>query len=329
MSISRKRKKQVTSPVLLVGFRRPKETLRVFNKIKEAKPCKFYFYVDGPRNAEEKIQVDLVKEIASKVDWSCEFKTFFRTKNMGMVGLPEALKWFINNVGEGIALEDDVDPSLDAFRFCSELLEKYRDDTRIMCINGLNYQRGWSRDESSYYFSKYPTPKFFALWKRSLEVHDDTMKSYPHFVKNKYLSDIIKNKTERALVKKFLHDAHYLLPEAADARWMYSIFINNALAITPNKNLVRDTGFGKGAGHMKKIDSYFSLPIEKMSFPLKYPIVMIRDDVSDARYFRWLVKNKLKKHFLLKTRLYRLLESFAFYVQKGESVQSSKFKIEK
>src|SRR3972149_6652258 len=102
------------------------------------------------------------------------------------------------------------------------------------------------------------------------------MKFYLELIKKDYISDIIKNKLEKFLVKKFFYDAYHQIPEAADTHWVYSLFINNSLAITPTKNLVKDIGFGEDAGHTKKIDSYLSLPSERISFPLKHPEMMIR-----------------------------------------------------
>ncbi|HLC77855.1 MAG TPA: hypothetical protein VJH92_01910 [Candidatus Nanoarchaeia archaeon] len=295
------------APVLLFAFRRPESTKKVFEQIRIAKPSRYFLYVDGPRNNEEKIKVDLVKKIASNVDWPCEFKTFFRTSNAGINGGLDVMKWFIEKAVKGIILEDDAVPNQDFFRFCSDLLDKYKDDERIMYINGCNFQRGWSRDESSYYFSKYPHPKGFAIWKRSWDKYDYEMRYYLEFIKYNRIGDVTKNKIEKFILKKSLSDAYYKLPEAADIRWLFTLLTNNGLAITPNKNLVRDIGFEKDAEHMRKIDSYYSLPSESISFPLKHPKLMIRDDVSDVRHFRWLFTKKFKKHFLIKTWLYKLL----------------------
>jgi hypothetical protein len=298
----------ITAPVLLLAFRRPEETRRVFEQIRKARPKKYFLYIDGPRNEEEKKKVDLVKKIASSVDWPCEFKTFFRPKNMGMVYCKEGISWFFEHVEGGIILEDDAVPTPEFFRFCSELLEKYKDDNRIMWINGCNSQRGWIRDrEYSYYFSKCVHAKGLATWKRAHKLFDQDMKLYKEFIKKDYLKDVSRDKVERFLLKKSLKDAYYKIPEAVDTRWTFSILVNNGLTIIPNKNLVTDIGFGEGAGHTKEIDSYMSLPSERISFPLNHPQIILPDSVSDTRYFKWKFKNKLKKHFLLKTGICSLI----------------------
>ena len=58
-------------------------------------------------------------------------------------------------VEEGIVLEDDCLPHPSFFRFCEELLERYREDERIAMVSGDNFQFGRKRGDRSYYFSRY------------------------------------------------------------------------------------------------------------------------------------------------------------------------------
>ena len=51
------------------------------------------------------------------------------------------ITWVFENVDRAIILEHDCLPSQDFFRFCEELLEKYKDDERFMHISGDNFQQ--------------------------------------------------------------------------------------------------------------------------------------------------------------------------------------------
>ena len=44
----------------------------------------------------------------------------------------EAIDWFFGQEPEGIVLEDDCLPEQTFFRYCAELLERFREDPRVM-----------------------------------------------------------------------------------------------------------------------------------------------------------------------------------------------------
>ena len=128
--------------VLFLVFNRPDTTKQVFEAICKAKPPMLYVAADGPmaEKAGEREKCERVRRIATQVDWDCEVKTLFRKKNLGCrVGVSSAIDWFFENEKEGIILEDDCLPSQSFFWFCEELLERYRNDTRVMVISGITF----------------------------------------------------------------------------------------------------------------------------------------------------------------------------------------------
>src|SRR3989304_2636082 len=147
----------LTAPVLFLTFNRPEETKRVFEEIKKAKPKQLFIASDGPRESrpEEKIVItELRAHLLKNIDWRCKIKTLFRDKNFGCrKSVSGAIDWFFSHVEKGVILEDDCLPSQSFFRFCQELLERYKDDKRIMQISGTNVE-GISKIEESYFFSR-------------------------------------------------------------------------------------------------------------------------------------------------------------------------------
>jgi hypothetical protein len=123
-----------TVPVLFLVFNRIESTKRVFLEIGKAKPRKLFIASDGARENKEgeKEVVKQIREyILKNINWKCEVKTRFREKNLGCKNaVADGISWFFDNVEEGIILEDDCLPSQSFFRFCQEMLEKYRDDER-------------------------------------------------------------------------------------------------------------------------------------------------------------------------------------------------------
>ncbi|MBA4056200.1 MAG: nucleotide-diphospho-sugar transferase, partial [Marivirga sp.] len=159
------------TPVLLLIFNRPDTTRRVFEAIRKARPKRLFVAADGPRQhkPEDADRCAKARKIATDVDWECEVKTFFRDTNVGCGRGPSGgISWFFEHVDEGIILEDDCLPSPLFFRFCAELLERYRDDKRVMEIGGNTFMDEANRDkEYSYYFSSHNNIWGWATWKRA------------------------------------------------------------------------------------------------------------------------------------------------------------------
>lgn len=100
---------------------------------------RLYVAADGPRvdRAGEADRCAEVRRIATAVDWPCELRTLFHTKNLGCRGaVSGAITWFFEHEPEGIVLEDDCLPHPDFFPWCAAMLERYRDERRVMCVTG-------------------------------------------------------------------------------------------------------------------------------------------------------------------------------------------------
>src|SRR5262249_28027120 len=145
-------------PVLFLVFNRPETTARVMEAIRAVCPKRLYVAADGPRKGKsgEADRCAEARRIATRVDWPCQVRTLFREGNLGCRdAVSGAITWFFECESEGIILEDDCLPSIDFFRYCAELLERYRDDERVMAICGSAYADVPSDYPSSYYFSYY------------------------------------------------------------------------------------------------------------------------------------------------------------------------------
>ena len=143
------------TPILFLIFNRPDTTIEVFNRIKKIQPKYLFVAADGPRQDKigEKEMCEATRAIIEQIDWDCEVKTLFRESNLGCgKAVSEAISWFFVHNEMGIILEDDCLPDLSFFSFCENLLEKYKDDSRISTICASNYQLQ-NNTSNSYYFS--------------------------------------------------------------------------------------------------------------------------------------------------------------------------------
>lgn len=246
------------TPVLFLIFNRPEVTARVFEEIRQLKPSQLFIAADGarankPGEAEKCEQTRQV--VINNIDWNCEVKTLFRDDNIGCgKAVSGAITWFFDHVTEGIILEDDCLPNLSFFHFCQATLEHYRDNLQIMHVGGTNFQLK-SVSSHSYYFSNYFHIWGWATWKRAW----DTYKFDIEIASEQQLQYLLKkrfaNKYERRTwASTFRQMAHHYI-DTWDIQWMYSIFVNNGVGITPMVNMVSNIGFGADATHTHNTDS--------------------------------------------------------------------------
>ncbi|MGZ3767752.1 MAG: hypothetical protein ACXVA2_24025, partial [Mucilaginibacter sp.] len=267
----------LNTPVLFVVFNRPETTSLVFEAIRDAQPKYLYIASDGPRlnNDSDAEKCQIVRKIVANITWDCEVKTLFREENLGCgLGPVSAYDWFFKNEEEGIILEDDCLPDPSFFRYCQELLEKYRCDTRVMHISGSNFQKGWQNDHDySYYFSSYPHEWGWATWRRAWQLYDFGVERYPELIKKKYFKNYFGSLAERnyrlAKIKR-----SYNNPKANwwDYQWSFALFVNSGLSVIPNVNLIENIGFGSEATHtLSTTDKLKQNKARTLSFPLKHP----------------------------------------------------------
>jgi len=276
--------KRFETPILFITFRRPGTTKRVFDVIRHLKPAKLYVaqnYCDD-KKPEIIENWTSVRNIIENVEWDCEVKKLYRTQYLdAKSSISSAISWFFKHEPEGIILEDDCLPDMTFFRFCADLLEKYRNDDRIASISGNNFQFGRDRTNSSYYFSRYPHIWGWASWRRTWNNYDVDMKYWPEIRDSELLSYILKNKRSLDYWTEIFNRTYNGEIDTWDYQLTFTCWIQNQLNIIPNKNLVSNIGFGMGATHTKDICQYANMKTEKMHFPLNHPGYFIQDFISD------------------------------------------------
>jgi hypothetical protein len=284
--------------VLFVIFNRPETTRIVFEAIRQARPPRLYVSADGPRPQvdNDEIRCDEARAVIKKVDWPCEVRTLFREGNLGCgKALSSGITWFFDHEAEGIILEDDCLPSESFFGYCQELLCRYRNDTRVMHIGGNNFLRGWTNDGNvSYYFSLSGHIWGWASWARAWKKYDFSISKFEAIHRMGYFRRFFLNTIERYYrIRKFKQIVASRL-DTWDYQWDFARFINSGLAIVPIKNLVKNIGYGTSATHTKEGDhEYGNLEVNDLPLPLSHPPHVIRDRLSDEKYFRVLMSERI------------------------------------
>lgn len=263
------RKFEFKTPILLIAFNRLNTAKKSFGEIKKVKPRELFIMIDGARENRpgEKEKVDAVKNyIMKNITWKCKVKTLFREKNLGCrKAISSAISWFFENVEQGIIIEDDCIPSQSFFRFCQEMLEKYKNDERIAQICGTNIKTEINMSES-YLFSSTFNIWGWATWRRAWKKYDIHMKDWPS-LRLKSLS-FMRDYSLLDKVKSFrLYDLTYKNKiDTWDYQWDFICKINNFLSVIPQKNLIENIGFSDGAHTANGVSR--TIPRKNLKFPL-------------------------------------------------------------
>jgi acetyltransferase-like isoleucine patch superfamily enzyme len=283
------------TPILYLIFNRLDLTETTFPCICKIKPKKLFIAADGPRinNSNDENACNLVREyVLSKIDWDCEVQTLFREKNLGCgKAVSSAITWFFDQIDYGIILEDDCVPNQSFFKFCEELLNKYKFDDKIMHISGNSFLSTYI-GTNSYYFSKLPFIWGWATWKRAWNKYNFMY----HHLSNIERNEIIDKNFENSIIAdywKITFEKHLIenINMTWDYQWFFSIWKNNGLVILPKFNLVTNIGFGRDATHTNidynNLSNYTS---KRLKFPLNHPNIIENykkmDHLNFKRYFK-------------------------------------------
>ena len=276
-------KTTIKTPVILIIYKKSETTEKVINVLRQVKPPKLLVIADGPKQnqPEDFDKCMQARAIIDKVDWDCEvIKNYSDTNLRGPWRVSSGLDWAFSIVEEAIILEDDCIPDLTFFRFCEELLEKYKGEEQVMMICGDNAHRYKPTEDYSYYFSRYTLIWGWATWRRAWKLFDFTLKIWP----NKKDEDWLYTKLQDPRVVEHWSNkfqGNYDGNKHWDNAWMFSVWVNNGLCIHPAANLVSNIGFGADATHTKRKNQRMAVPTKAMIFPLTHPPTIVRDSQGD------------------------------------------------
>lgn len=276
---------QLETPVAFIIFNRPETTSRVFEVIRKARPPVLLLIADGPRpgRSSDAEQCAQTRAIVDQVDWDCEIRKNYSEINLGCrKRVSTGLDWVFSEVEEAIILEDDCLPHPTFFRFCEELLGRYRDDNQICHIGGANFQSGRERGPYSYYFSRYDHIWGWASWQRAWKGYDPNLVSWPKLKKEKWLRDFLGDLMLVGYWTNIFEKVYQNQIDTWDYQWVFHCWTQNRLAIIPNFNLISNIGFDTNATHTMGRNKFSNMKTEPIRFPLSHPPSVVRDSAADG-----------------------------------------------
>ena len=294
------------TPIVFIIFNRPDTTQKVFEEIKKIKSPKLFIIADGPRKnrKDDEQNCEKTRRIINNIDWECEVLKNYSDVNLGCGRrVSSGLDWVFQHCEEAIILEDDCVPSQAFFRFCQELLIRYKYDTRIMHISGSRFNTERIRNNDSYIFSRHGHIWGWATWKRAWQLNDHDMKLWPQFRDEGWVSDLYDNKEEVKINIRALNECYSGKIDTWDYQWAFTLLSNSGLSIIPKENLIKNIGVGEDSTHVKvDILNHTNRKVAEDFIITKHPSFILRNNWFDSYHYKNHFKVSFKKRIILKLR---------------------------
>jgi hypothetical protein len=285
------------APILLLIYNRSSTTELVFDAIRNAKPPVLYVAANAPNPEKpgDREKCEMTREIVSKIDWDCQLTTLFRTEHISVgLSVSSAINWFFQHNNEGIILEDDCVPNSDFFEFATLMLNKFRNDKRVISINGSNL--GYTdKSGNTLFYSRFMNMWGWATWRDRASEIDYTLAEW------KQTSD--KQRFLYSRLRKHLFDIDlgwYRLWEGKlnrvasdpnftwDWQWIYHQLKHRKVSVVPTSNLISNIGFSEGATHtISSTNPAANIPTKSLERPWVIPERIRFDNKYEEYYIKW------------------------------------------
>lgn len=299
-------------PILVIVFNRPDFALKLFEVLEKVRPEKLYVISDGPRNDKEAKTINESREIFRNISWICDVKYDFLEENVGLrKRITSGIDWAFTYEDRLIILEDDCLPHPDFFSFCDKMLDKYLDDERVMTINGCNLNPTLTKDiASSYFFSRYANSWGWATWKRAWSLYDADLSGMDdNFTLKNFNYNLPYRKRSSLYWIYKLGEVKKSKITSWAFRWMFTLWIQNGLAIVPGNNLIRNIGDDDRSSNTKGNLHFLNILASPLpSAKLLHPKFMI----ANMTYDNWLENSIYSKS--VKYRLIWLFKKLTFQI---------------
>lgn len=241
--------------VLVIAFNRPEMLEKCLNQIpKDGR--KIYISIDGPRNEFEKILVAKTTKIANSFkrrNPNLQIYTKYATLNNGCKhGVRTAIDWIFEFENSAIILEDDIRVSSRFFNYADWGLHEYQNCKNVWQINGFTpLLEPYCVD--GLYWTKYAHIWGWATWIDRWSKYDRDLINYPQIP----VQDL-KAFESVQLSPSFIKEFNQMLDlckggyNTWDTQWLYSMWLNNGIAISPGTRLTGNVGFDSRATHTTK-----------------------------------------------------------------------------
>lgn len=250
------------APIVLFVYNRPvhtKITLESLINNEYAKESDLYIYSDAPKNKDSAEKVIAVREHIKQVKGFKSIKIIEQDKNLGLTtSIIKGVTEIINDYGNIIVLEDDMEVSPYFLKFMNKALEFYKNEKKVWHINAWNNPIE-SENLEDVFLWRVMFCWGWATWVDKWQYYekniDKTIKEfskkdiYEFNVEGKkdFFTQVMQNKKNEI--------------NTWDIFWYITIFKNKGLCLNITNTLVNNIGFDGSGEHCKPKKNYILNPI--------------------------------------------------------------------
>ncbi|EPK6163586.1 glycosyltransferase family protein [Providencia stuartii] len=253
------------APVILFVYGRPTHTRRTIDALlinPEASSTDLIIYSDGPKNNEDLVLVNQVRDIVKKVTGFKSVELIERKENLGLAqNIIDGVTAVCKKYEKIIVLEDDIVTSPSFLNFMNTSLNKYENNKNVWHISGWNYPLGDTQSLPETFFWRTMNCWGWATW-------SDRWKYF-----NKEPEKLI-NTWSKKDIYHFNLDGTYNFWSQVTANynkkintwaifWYATIFSYNGLCLNPTQSLVYNTGNDGTGENCENNDIYKNNPYTK------------------------------------------------------------------
>ena len=284
---------QFDIPVCLFIFQRKDTVLRIIDRISQVKPQKIYLMSDQGRNEEEKKRVqECRKAVEAAINWNCEVIKDYAAENRGVfenIGMG-AMRVF-SQEEVAIFLEDDNLPEITFFSYCKQMLEKYKDNDRVVWICGTNYLGKYENSSGeSYMFTQHLLPCGWASWKKKYtKYYDSFFDTFNETIKERIKPLYRNNPLYKQQMEVIQREYDRMKNGERFRSWDYQMCLSIRANDLVGNNQIKNIGVDAFSEHggvtfadkmTKRFCGMDSYPLE---FPLKEPQTVLIDPIYEKK----------------------------------------------
>lgn len=322
-------------PVALIFFNRPEPLERTFESIRSYKPDTLFLIQDGVRATKKQTDLEKIeacREVVENIDWECNVIKIYSDKNLGCgFRIYSGVKEAFEHVDRLVIIEDDIICSSSFFTFCEEMLERYKDESHIHLVSGMNPLGAYERCPYSYFFSPGGGSIWgWATWKRVWDTFDYDMTWYEDkYVRESFLSRAVKGRKASEAVAKNFNDMlrNGIKLTAWSASFGCTSHLYYRLNIIPKYNLTSNIGLTGDSVHATSNDNMlaphvralFNMKTYDLEQPLVHPKYMFADLDYENEFMNFqMIGNSRQKIKAKIAHYYRILRygGLSYIVQK-------------
>lgn len=293
---------KVFAPIVLFVYNRPEHTKKVVEGIlanPEAKDSTLYIFADGPKeNATEEnlAKITRVREYIHTIKGFKEVIIDESEKNRGLAPATiRAMTMVLNKHDRVIMIEDDDFPSPYFLAYENECLEKFKDDDRVWYIVGYcDTKKVPPRKGDEVFLTDCGSSWGFGTWKRCWEKTIWDIDDLRGIFRHKSIVYGFNN-----YGGPYSSEIMIALLNGRNSSWSirfgFASYLNNGLAVTPNKSLIVNIGFDGTGTHCGIMDH----DIQMMDHKPKVPDNVKIDKKRNRQIKRQFVPQKTVNRFLI------------------------------